>query len=155
MADEQFLTIASIPGEVVDDRHPGAIEVLNWSWAVSNAAPAGGGAGGGRIGKPTLADVAVSLRLDAATPRLFDACARGIHLKEVLLSARRAGMIGDYFTVRMQEAVVTSATTAFSGEEPAVQIALGFATVTLTYQTTLPDGSLGDPVSVTIGRVQA
>jgi hypothetical protein len=24
MADEQFLTISSIPGEVVDDRHPGA-----------------------------------------------------------------------------------------------------------------------------------
>jgi type VI secretion system secreted protein Hcp len=29
MADEQFLTISSIPGEVVGDRHPGAIEVLS------------------------------------------------------------------------------------------------------------------------------
>ncbi|WP_162564323.1 MULTISPECIES: type VI secretion system tube protein Hcp [Microbacterium] len=154
MADEQFLTIASIPGEVADDRHPRAIEVLSWSWAVSNAAPAGGGGGGGRVGKPTLTDVAISLRVDAATPRLFDACARGIRLDEVLLSARRAGMIGDYLTVRLQDAVVTSANTAFSGEDPAVQITLGFATVILTYQTTLPDGSLGDPVSVTIGRVQ-
>ncbi|MFK4837229.1 type VI secretion system tube protein Hcp, partial [Microbacterium sp. ZW T2_14] len=43
MADDQFLTIASIPGEVTDDRHPGAIEVLSWSWTVSNATPAGGG----------------------------------------------------------------------------------------------------------------
>ncbi|KJL44460.1 MULTISPECIES: Hcp family type VI secretion system effector [Microbacterium] len=154
MADEQFLTISSIPGEVVDDRHPGAIEVLSWSWAVSNAAPAGGGAGAGRVGKPTLTDIAVSLRWDAATPRLFDACARSIRLPEALLSARRAGMIGDYVTVRLQDAVVTSATTAFAGEEPAVQITLGFATVTLTYQTTLPDGSLGDPVAVTIGRAQ-
>ncbi|MGU3646258.1 Hcp family type VI secretion system effector [Microbacterium sp. C23T] len=153
MADEQFLTIASIPGEVVDDRHPGAIEVLSWSWAVSNAAPAGAG-GGGRVGKPTLSDIAVSLRMDAATPRLFDACARSIRLPEALLSARRVGMIGDYFTVRLEEAVVTSATTAFAGEEPAVQITLGFATVTMTYQTTLPDGSLGDPVAVTIGRAQ-
>ena len=154
MPDEQFLTIASSPGEVVDDRHPGAIEVLSWSWAVSNAAPAGGGAGGGRVGKPTLSDIAVSLRVDAATPRLFDACARGIHLPEVLLSARRMGMIGDYFTVRMEEAVVTSATTAFAGEEPAVQITLGFAALTMTYQATLPDGSLGDPIAVTIGRAQ-
>ncbi|WP_374977167.1 Hcp family type VI secretion system effector [Microbacterium trichothecenolyticum] len=154
MADEQFLTISSIPGELVDDRHPGAIEVLSWSWAVSNAVPAGGGGGGGRVGKPTLTDIAVSLRVDAATPRLFDACARSIRLDEVLLSARRVGMTGDYFTVRMEDAVVTSATTAFAGEDPAVQITLGFATLTMTYQTTLPDGSLGDPVSVTIGRVQ-
>jgi len=153
MTDEQFLTMPSIPGEVVDDRHPGAIEVLSWSWAVSNVPPAGGGAGG-RIGRPTLTDVAVTLRLDAATPRLFDACARGIHQPEALLSARRPGMTEDYLTVRLQDALVTSATTAFSGEEPAVQITLGFTSVTLTYQTTLPDGSLGDPVAVTIGRVQ-
>lgn len=154
MTDEQFLTIPSIPGEAVDDRHPGAIEVLSWSWAVSNAPPAGGGAGGGRVGRPTLTEVAVSVRVDAATPRLFDACARGIHLNEVLLSARRAGMTDDYVTVRLQDAVVTSANAAFAGDEPAVQISLGFATVTLTYQPTLPDGSLGDPVSVTIGHVQ-
>lgn len=151
MADEQFLTIASIPGESVDDRHPGSIEVLSWSWAVSHATVAGQGAGG-RVGKATLSDIAVALRFDAATPRLFDACARGIHLSDVLLSARRAGMIGDYLTVRMEDAVVTSATTAVSGDEPAVQITLGFASVTLTYQSPLPDGSLGDPIAVTIGH---
>ena len=151
MADEQFLTIPSIPGEAVDDRHPGSIEVLSWSWAVSNATVAGTGAGG-RVGKPTLTDIAVVIRLDAATPRLFDACARGIHLNEVLLSARRAGMIGDYLTVRTEDAVVTSATTAVSGDEPAVQITLGFSEVTLTYQAPQPDGSLGDPIAVTIGH---
>ena len=45
MSDEQFLTIPSIPGEVKDDRHPGSIEVLNWSWLVSHATS--GAAGGG------------------------------------------------------------------------------------------------------------
>jgi len=151
MAEDQFLTIASIPGEAADDRHPGAIEVLSWSWTVSNPTPAGGGAGG-RVGRPTLSDIAVSLRFDAATPRLFDACARGIRMDDALLSARRAGMIGDYLTVRMQDAVVTSATTALSGDEPAVQVTFGFDDVTLTYQTQLPDGSLGDPVAVTLSR---
>ena len=151
MADDQFLTISSIPGEVTDDRHPGAIEVLSWSWTVSNATPAGGGAGG-RVGRPTLSDIAVSLRFDAATPRLFDACARGIRVDDALLSARRAGMIGDYLTVRMQDAVVTSATTALSGDEPAAQVTFGFDEVTLTYQPQLPDGSLGDPVAVAISR---
>lgn len=153
MADELFLTIASIPGEVVDDRHPGAIEVLSWSWAVSNPTVVGGG-GAGRVGRPTLSDVALALRLDKATPRLFDACARGIRLPEALVSARRQGMTGDYLTVRMQDATVTSANTALPGAEPAVQITLGFRTMTLTYQTQLPDGSLGDPVEVTIGGVQ-
>ncbi|MFE5410121.1 Hcp family type VI secretion system effector [Microbacterium sp. NPDC056569] len=153
MAEELFLTISSIPGEVVDDQHPGAIEVLSWSWTVANAPSAGGG-GGGRVGKPTISDVSLVIRLDKATPRLFDACARGIRLDLVLVSARRQGMVGDYFTLRMEDTVVTSASTALAGTDPAVQITVGFATATLTYQTPLPDGSLGDPVSVTIGRVQ-
>ncbi|MFI8594430.1 type VI secretion system tube protein Hcp [Microbacterium sp. NPDC078428] len=80
MADDQFLSIPSIPGEVVGDRHPGAIDVLSWSWAVSNTTLAGQGAGAGRVGKPTIADIALALRLDKATPKLFDACARSIRL---------------------------------------------------------------------------
>jgi type VI secretion system secreted protein Hcp len=155
MTDEQFLTIPSIPGEVVDDRHPGAIEVFSWSWAVSAMTQAGGGGAGGRAGKPTLSDVTLALRWDKATPRLFDACARGIRLPEALLSARRQGATGDYVTVRLRDATVTSASTALAGEGPAVQITMGFATVTLTYQTQLADGSLGDPVEVTMGRAQA
>ena len=151
MADEQFLTISSIPGEVADDRHPRAIEVLNWSWNVSHATgPAQGG--GGRVGKASLTDLALTLRFDAAAPRLFDACARGIRLGEVLLSARRAGMMGDYLTVRLQDATVTSASTGSGGEGSFIQTTLGFAAITFTYQAPQPDGSLGDPVTVRIDQ---
>jgi type VI secretion system secreted protein Hcp len=154
MSDEQFLSIPSIPGEVKDDRHPGSIEVLNWSWLVSHAS-SGAAGGGGRMGKAELSDVMVVLRLDSATPRLFDACARGKRFSEALLSVRRNGMVGDYLTLRLRDAVLTSVSTAHSGDDPVVQISLGFASVHMTYQLQLPDGSLGDPISVTLGELQA
>jgi type VI secretion system secreted protein Hcp len=151
MSDAQFLTIASIPGEVVDDQHPGAIEVVNWSWAVSNLSPGDQGARGG-VAQAQLSDLALLLRMDMATPHLFDACARGIHVAEAVLSVRREGMVGDYLSLRLKDAVVTSVNTALSGDDPFVQITLSFVSVTMTYQSPLPDGSLGDPVSVALGR---
>jgi type VI secretion system secreted protein Hcp len=153
MSDEQFLTIPSIPGEVKDDRHPGSIEVLNWSWLVSHAT-SGAAGGGGRVGRAELSDIMVVLRFDSATPRLFDACARGKRFAEVLLSVRRNGMIGDYLTLRLTDAAVTSVSTAHSGDYPVVQISLGFASVTMTHQIQQPDGSLGDPITVTLGEQQ-
>jgi type VI secretion system secreted protein Hcp len=153
MSDEQFLTIASIPGEVKDDRHPGSIEVLNWSWLVSHASSGAPGGGGG-AGKAQLSDIMVVLRFDSATPLLFDACARGKRFGEALLSVRRQGMIGDYLTLRLRDAVVPTVSTTHSGDDPVVQISLGFASVTMTHQIPQPDGSLGDPVSVTFGEQQ-
>lgn len=153
MSDEQFLTIPSIPGDVKDARHPGAIEVVSWNWTVSHAS-SGPGGGGGRVGKVDIADIVAVVRFDSAAPRLFEACAKGRRFAEVLLTARRGGMPGDYLTVRMSDATVTSVNTVHSGDDPVVQVSLGFGTVTMTHQVPKPDGSLGDPATVTIGERQ-
>jgi type VI secretion system secreted protein Hcp len=86
---------------------------------------------------------------------VFDACARGKRFAEVLLSVRRNGMIGDYLTLQLADAAVTSVSTSHSGDDPIVQVSLGFASVTMTYQIQQPDGSLGDPISVSLGEQQA
>ena len=81
--------------------------------------------------------------------------ARGKRFAEVLLSVRRNGMIGDYLTLQLADAAVTSVSTSHSGDDPIVQVSLGFASVTMTYQIQQPDGSLGDPISVSLGEQQA
>ncbi|MGZ4959716.1 MAG: type VI secretion system tube protein Hcp, partial [Methylomonas sp.] len=50
MAVDMFLTIDKIKGESRYDKHPNEIDVLAWSWGVSNSGSAhvGGGAGAGK-----------------------------------------------------------------------------------------------------------
>ena len=51
-AFDYFLRLDGIPGESVDAKHKGEIDVLSWSWgeiaADAGAAP-GGGAGAGKV----------------------------------------------------------------------------------------------------------
>ena len=48
MASDIFAKLGDIKGESLDDKHKDEIEVLSWSWGVSNAGAAEGGGGGGR-----------------------------------------------------------------------------------------------------------
>src|SRR5215204_7076957 len=51
VAIDYFLRIDGVPGESIDDKHKGEIDVEAWSWGESNPRPpegVGGGAGKGR-----------------------------------------------------------------------------------------------------------
>ena len=90
MAEQWFLKIDGIQGESTDVHHQGEIDVLSWSWGVSQS-PGGGGGGGGGAGKPAFQDVHVMTRISAASPLLLQACATGKHIKTAVLSGVRAG----------------------------------------------------------------
>ena len=51
MAVDMFLKIAGVDGESKDKSHPMEIDVLAWSWGLSNSGSAhvGGGAGAGKV----------------------------------------------------------------------------------------------------------
>ena len=53
MASDIFAKIGDIKGESLDDKHKDEIEVLSWSWGVTNAGPRCDGSGGG-AGKATF-----------------------------------------------------------------------------------------------------
>ena len=50
MAMDMFIKIGALKGESVDKTHAGEIDVLAWSWGMSNSGSAhvGGGAGAGK-----------------------------------------------------------------------------------------------------------
>ena len=48
MASDIFAKIGDIKGESLDDKHKDEIEVLSWSWGVSNAGAIKGASGAAR-----------------------------------------------------------------------------------------------------------
>ena len=78
MASDIFAKIGDIKGESLDDKHKDEIEVLSYSWGVSNAGSMASGSGGGE-GKASFHDLSFVHKVDKATPVLLQSCATGVH----------------------------------------------------------------------------
>lgn len=106
---DYFLKIDGIEGESTNARHPNEIEIESFSWGETNsgsAAHAGGGAGAGKVSAQDFRFVA---RFSKASPKLFLATASGEHLKQAVLSARKAGgEQTDFLKWTLTDCIVTS-----------------------------------------------
>jgi len=111
MPANAFLRIHGIKGESTDDRHREWIEVLSFSWGCSQQAGAfQAGSGGGSSRRADFADLTIVKPLDAATPLLFMACAKGEHIQEVVLELCRTGGDGlKFMEYKMSDVTVSSA----------------------------------------------
>jgi type VI secretion system secreted protein Hcp len=144
MADSIFARIGTIKGESRDARHKDEIDVLSWSWGVSQSgrmAP-GGGSGAGRA---SFHDFTFNHRVDSASPVLMRVCATGEHIKDATVTVRKVGKgQQDYLVIKMTDVLVTSVSLSVSAEGDATveSVALAFATVDLEYRPQKPDGSL-------------
>ena len=144
MAVDTFAKIGDIKGESFDLKHKDEIEVLSYSWGVSNT-PSGGGGGGGGAGRPTFPDLVISHTLDKASPALMLACANGEHIKEATITQRKAGKEQqEYFIIKMQDVIITGVTHGGSGDAaPLEHVSMQFAKVDIEYKPQKADGSLG------------
>lgn len=118
MAVDFFLKIPGLSGESLDDEYPEHIEVLAWSWGMSQSGTMHLGSGGG-AGKVSVQDFSITKYVDKATPDIMQKCCTGKHYNEVIFRARKAGEAPlTYVTLTMEEVIVTSATTGGSqGDE--------------------------------------
>src|SRR3954471_13759839 len=142
MAVDVFLLIGDIKGESKDAKHPDEIDVLSWSWGVSNAGNVGQGGGAG-AGKANFSDLTVRHARGKASPVLMKACAMGDHYDLATLVARKAGKgQQDYLIVKMKEVYITSVQSSGSSEHPMESVSMQFGHVDLEYKPQKPDGSL-------------
>jgi type VI secretion system secreted protein Hcp len=142
MATDIFAKLGDIKGESLDAKHKDEIEVLSYSWGVSNAGSMGHGSGGGE-GKSTFHDLSFVHNIDKASPVLMQACATGVHLKEATITHRKAGKEQhEYLIVKMNDVIVTSVTHGGSGDGHSENVSLSFAKVAMEYKPQKPDGSL-------------
>jgi type VI secretion system secreted protein Hcp len=140
-----FAKIGDIKGESVDAKHKDEIEVLSFSWGVTNSGPTGTG-GGGASGKATFQDLSIVHGIDKATPALLKACATGVHIKDATITHRKAGKgQQEYLIIKLNDVTITALSHAGAEDQPyAESVSLKFAKVDLEYKPQRPDGSL-DP----------
>ena len=137
-----FVKIGDIKGESKDAKHKGEIDVLSWSWGISQTGSAPGGGGGG-AGKATFNDLNFMHRVDKASPVLMKACATGEHVKEATLASRKAGKgQQEYLIIKMSDILVTSVQVSASDENPTESVSMQFAKIDLEYKPQKPGGGV-------------
>jgi type VI secretion system secreted protein Hcp len=143
MASDIFAKIGDIKGESLDDKHKDEIEVLSFSWGVTNTGSMASGSGGGE-GKATFHDLSFTHNVDKASPVLLQACATGVHMKEATITHRKAGKgQQEFLIVKMNDVIITGVTHGGSGDGGhSENVSLAFAKVNVEYKPQKPDGSL-------------
>jgi type VI secretion system secreted protein Hcp len=143
MASDIFAKIGDIKGESLDSKHKDEIEVLSFSWGVTNTGAKGFGGGGGE-GKATFQDLSFVHNIDKASPVLMQACATGTHVKEATITHRKAGKNQqDYLIIKMNDIIITGVTDGdTSGQGGSETVSLAFAKIDLEYKPQKADGSL-------------
>jgi type VI secretion system secreted protein Hcp len=143
MAVDFLLKIDGVDGESQIKDHEKEIDVLDWSWGMSQSGTMHMGGGGG-AGKVNVHDIALTKHIDKATPTLMKMCCNGKHIKEALLVTRKAGEQAlDYLKIKMSDCLVTSVNTGGSGGEDRLKesVTLNFAKMEVGYTPQKPDGS--------------
>lgn len=143
MAVDMFLKCTDLPGESVDSVYKGFIDVLAWSWGMSQSGTTHAGPGAG-AGKVNVQDLSLTKWVDKASPKLQLFCCNGKHIKEALLVVRKAGEHPlEYIKITMSDIIISSVSTGGSGGEDRLteNVALNFATVKFEYTPQKIDGS--------------
>ena len=150
MAVDMFLKIDGVEGESKDKTHTKQIDVLAWSWGLSNSGSAhtGGGAGSGKV---NVQDVSITKWIDSASPKLVLACCEGSHYSQVLLTVRKAAGKAplEYVKITLSEVLVAGISTGGSGGEERLteNVTLNFGKFRMDYTPQQDDGSAGTAIN--------
>jgi type VI secretion system secreted protein Hcp len=143
MATDIFAKIGDIKGDSTDNKHQDEVEVLSYSWGVTNTGNIGTGGGGG-AGRATFQDLSIVHKIDRASPQLLQACATGQHLKEATITFRKAGKgQQDFLIIKMNDVIISGVVqSAPSSEAGSETVSLEFAKVDWEFKPQKTDGSL-------------
>ena len=139
MAMDMFLNLGDkIKGESIDGdtKHKGTIDILAWSWGMSNSGTTHLGSGGGS-GKASFQDISFTKYIDKASCPIMAACASGEHIPEAKLTVRKAGGTPvEYFVITLTNAIISSYSTGGSGGEDRLteNVSLNFAAAAIEYK---------------------
>lgn len=146
MAMDMFIKIGTFAGEARDKVHGGEIDVLAWSWGMSNSGSAhlGGGAGAGKV---NVQDLSFTKFIDKSSPELMLATCNGKHIPEAKLTVRKAGENPlEYLIITMSDVLISSVSTGGSGGEDRLteNVTLNFSKVKVNYTEQTATGAPGD-----------
>ena len=151
---DTFVKIDGIPGECTDDKHKDWIEILSFSHGMSQpASVTASSAGGASAERCNHSDFQIAKLLDKASPKIYEICCSGKHIKEVTVEMCRAG--GDkmkYMEVKLADVIISSAAPSGASANtegfPSESVSFNYGTIRWTYtQQKRADGSGGGNVT--------
>ncbi|SRR6266478_1536141 len=150
MSMDMFIELDKINGETKDKVYASkkGIDVLAWSWGMSQSGSFHGGGGGG-AGKANFQDISFTKWVDNSSPTLMQYCAKGTHIGKGCLTVRKAGDKPlEYIKIKLEQIMVTAVSTGGSGGEDRLteNVTLNFAKFEFEYTPQKPDGSGGTMV---------
>jgi type VI secretion system secreted protein Hcp len=117
MAVDMFIKIKGIDGESSDAKHAKEIDVLAWSWGLTQSGNFHVGGGGGS-GKVNAQDLSITKYVDASSNALQLACCAGTHIPEATLVVRKAGDKPlEYIKITLTDVLISSVSMGGSGGE--------------------------------------
>jgi type VI secretion system secreted protein Hcp len=151
MASDIFLKLDGIKGESTDDKHKDEIDVMSFSWGLTQSGTAAAGGGGG-AGKVQFQDFHFTSKVNKASPNLMLSCATGQHIKEGTITVRKAGEgrgDGNYLVIKMSDVLISSYQSSGSagGDVPSDATSMAFAKIEYSYYPQKADGSLDAPIT--------
>ena len=135
MAANYFLKFTpEIKGESKQKSYEDQIEILSFSWGVSQAGGYSYGSGG-TSAKANLQDLSVSFRMNPSSPKIMQYCATGKHLDSAVLTCLEASETPQkYLEITLTDVVISSYQTGGSGDDkPIESMTLNFAQVKKEY----------------------
>ena len=143
MAVDMFLKLDGVTGESRDAKHSKEIDILSWSWGLSQSGTTHQGTGGGG-GKVAVQDIHITKYMDKSSPTLVKFCANGKHISKGTLIVRKAGEHPlEYLKIDMEEIIITNYSTGGSAAQDRLteNISLNFAKFKKVYTPQSDKGS--------------
>jgi type VI secretion system secreted protein Hcp len=126
---DYFLKLDGIAGESVDAKHKDEIELVSFSWGVTQQLLREG-SGGASTGRAQFKEFEITKKVDKASPLIFLSTVSGKHIKEASLTARRAGKVAlEYLVIKFNDVLVTSYQQAGGADFPQEVIAFDFTQI--------------------------
>jgi type VI secretion system secreted protein Hcp len=153
MAFNAFVNFGDIKGESTDKDHKDWVMITRYSHEIAQPASVTQKTAGGRSAEAVhFSEFRIHKLIDAASPKLAEACCKGTHIPEVVIELWRAG--GDplkYYEIKLKEVlvsrVVEDADPQADAKFPTETVGLVFGAIEWTYTKQKPDGTAGGNVA--------
>jgi type VI secretion system secreted protein Hcp len=137
MAVDMNFKFEPIKGDSVRKGKEGQIDILAWSWGMSQTGTTHISTGGG-AGKVNVQDLSLTKYVDSSTPGLMQACCSGKHFDEAVLTMQKAGgeESVEHMIITMKDVIVSSVSSgSSSGEDQQTEnFTINFGSFEVAYQ---------------------
>ena len=146
MAIDTHIKFDGVEGESTHTDHKGEVEVLSWTWGVSNAPNASATGAGAGAGKAVPGDFQFMHAYDKASPILAKKCAQGVHFPTAVVTARKSGEgQKDFLKITMKE-VFISAVQPSASDDIGESVSMRYGAIDFSYKPQDAKGGLGAEV---------